>query len=264
MIFNKNQIQKSVLRYPGGKSRAVDFVMDLIPEDTKILVAPFFGGGSIELACASLGIKVYGYDIFNPLVNFWQCAIEDPKKLSKMVQKYHPISKDKFYELQKTQMDIKDKWESATVFFVLNRSSFSGSTLSGGMSPSHPRFNQGAIDRLKYFSIENLVVKNLDFHKAIALPRDKTLMYLDPPYLIKNMIYGNKGDTHRGFDHEGLAELVKKRSSWILSYNDCPEIRKIYSDYTILVPNWKYGMSKDKESKELIILSHDLAKKIKI
>lgn len=251
------KIQKSPLRYPGGKSRAVGYILGLIPQDTKEMVCPFMGGGSIELACASLGIKVHAYDLFKPLVYFWKSLIKDSKQLAKEVYQYHPISKNKFYELQKKIMKSNKK-EQAIMFFVLNRTSFSGSTLSGGMSPNHPRFNPSSIERINNFKIKNLTVDLMDFKESLKKHPD-ILAYLDPPYLIKNTLYGNKGDTHRGFDHQGLFEILKHRKKWILSYNDSPEIRELYRDFKIVTPNWKYGMSTDKSSKEVIILSPDLA-----
>ena len=252
------KLQKSPLRYPGGKSRAVSYILGLIPQNTKEMVCPFMGGGSIELACASLGIKVFAYDIFKPLVYFWKKAIKDPKQLAKEIKKYHPISKNQFYDLQKKIM-ISNKEDQAIMFFVLNRSSFSGSTLSGGMSPDHPRFNLSSIERVLDFEIKNLTVNLMDFKQSLKKHPD-ILAYLDPPYLIKSTLYGHKGDTHRGFDHQGLFEILKHRKKWILSYNDSKEIRELYKDFKIIVPNWKYGMSADKASKEVIILSPDLAK----
>ncbi len=256
MKINK-KIQKSVLRYPGGKSRAVETILKYIPENTKEIVSPFFGGGSIELACASLGMKVYGYDVFSSLVEFWQELLENPNTLVANVQKYLPLTKEQFYQLQKDQINLKTKTERASAFYVLNRSSFSGSTLSGGMSPNHPRFNQNSIDRLKDFKIENLSVDCLDFEDSILLHPDK-LLYLDPPYLIKEALYGKKGDTHKNFNHKKLFELLSGRDNWILSYNDCPEIREMYKDYKIICPEWKYGMSDDKNSREVLIFSKDL------
>jgi DNA adenine methylase len=97
----------------------------------------------------------------------------------------------------------------------------------------------------------------LDFKKSI--PRHKnTLLYLDPPYLIQSKLYGKKGDLHKNFDHYTLAKMLKKRNNWILSYNNSKEIHEMYSDYTILYPDWKYGMSQNKRSREVLILSHDL------
>src|SRR5574338_1606389 len=257
-------IVKSPLRYPGGKSRAVKIISKYIPKNTTELCSPFFGGGSLELACAQNGIRVYGYDSFESLVDFWQLLLSNPKKLANNVQKYRPLKKEKFYDLQKIQLESKSKLERATVFFVLNRTSFSGSTLSGGMASggphNNPRFTKSSIDRLCKFRIKNLIVSLADYTKSI--PRHKNmLLYLDPPYLIQSKLYGKKGDLHKNFDHYTLAKILKKRNSWILSYNNSKEIHELYSGYTILHPDWKYGMSNDKTSREVLILSHDIAKK---
>ncbi|WP_100182953.1 DNA adenine methylase [Candidatus Nitrosotenuis aquarius] len=252
---------KSPLRYPGGKSRAVKIISKYIPKDTTHLCSPFFGGGSLEIYCAQNGIRVYGYDIFGPLVDFWQVLLRNPQKLAASVKKYHPLKKEKFYELQKLQIQSKSKLERASIFFVLNRTSFSGSTLSGGMASggidNNPRFTKSSIEKLRIFRIKNLTVQRLDFKKSI-LRHKKALLYLDPPYLIQSKLYGKKGDLHKNFDHAGLAEILKKRNNWILSYNNSREIHEIYSDYTILYPDWKYGMSNNKKSREILILSHDL------
>jgi DNA adenine methylase len=256
-------IVRSPLRYPGGKSRAVKIISKYIPKGTKELCSPFFGGGSFEIFCAQNGIRVYGYDIFRPLVDFWQILLTDPNTLADSVERYRPLRKERFYELQKIQLESKNKLERATLFFVLNRSSFSGSTLSGGMASggcdNNPRFTKSSIDRLRHFRLENLSVEFADFKDSI--PRHKNmLLYLDPPYLIQSKLYGRKGDLHIGFDHRGLAKLLKKHNSWILSYNNSKEIHDLYSNFVILYPDWKYGMSNNKESREVLILSHDIAK----
>jgi DNA adenine methylase len=255
-------VMRSPLRYPGGKSRAVKIISKYIPKGTKELCSPFFGGGSFEISCTQNGIRVYGYDSFQPLVDFWQILLSNPDKLADSVERYRPLKKEKFYELQKVQMESENKLERATLFFVLNRSSFSGSTLSGGMASggndNNPRFTKSSIERLRQFRLENLSVELADFKKSI--PRHKnTLLYLDPPYLIESKLYGRKGDLHKGFDHEGLAKILKSRDRWILSYNNSKEIHDLYSDYTVLHPDWKYGMSNNKTSSEVLILSHDIA-----
>ena len=84
-------------------------------------------------------------------------------------------------------------------------------------------------------------------------------MYLDPPYDLKNSsLYGNRGSTHRGFNHLLLREVLDEVDSWILSYNDNEEIRKLYADFTIYPLEWKYGMGNTKnttkKSSEVIIL----------
>lgn len=245
---------RSPLRYPGGKFRAVNVICSYIPRNTKKLASPFLGGGSVELACSAQGIKVYGADGFKPLINFWKEAKKDPVLLSERVGKYYPLSKPKFYSLQKGYIQIDDSLEKAAVFFVLNRSSFSGTTLSGGMSPGHPRFNSNAINRLRAFKAINLYIKWADYKNTIHAHADK-LLYLDPPYANGEKLYGAKGDMHEGFNHQELADELKKRDGWILSYNNCSLIRKLYKKFKILKPRWNYGMSVNKKSKELLIIN---------
>lgn len=148
---------KSPLRYPGGKSRAVNTLYGLIEDHLhkkgiENICSPFIGGGSFELFLCNKGYQVHGYDIFTPLIEFWQCMLVNPDKLAGTIEIYHdsydsgvPPAKDQFYTLQKTQHTIEDKWHRAAVFYTLNRSSFSGSTLSGGWSPDYPRFNEASI-----------------------------------------------------------------------------------------------------------------------
>ncbi|BBM89527.1 DNA adenine methylase [Spirochaetota bacterium] len=259
-VFTNNipsRYPHSPLRYPGGKSRAIREILPMIPEDTTVLCSPFLGGASIELACTVKGIRVKGYDIFEPLIDFWQCLLDTPNKLANQVEKYHPLDRKQFYALQKHYTTIKDTLVRAAVFYVLNRSSFSGVTLSGGMSTGHPRFTQSSIERLREFTAHNFLVAKADYRLSIAENQD-AFLYLDPPYRNGQKLYGIKGDAHQSFDHKTLRELLNQRNSWILSYNDCPTIRKWYKDYRILKANWQYGMGSHKKSNEIIIISHDL------
>lgn len=248
---------KPVLRYPGGKTRAVKLIISLIPPNITQLCSPFIGGGSVELACATRGITTTTYDLFLPLVEFWQHLLSEPERLAREIEKYYPLPKAQFYELQKIQHNLDTRLKRAAVFYVLNRCSYSGATLSGGMSPDHPRFTNSSIQRIRDFHNPNIQVHQMDFQDSIPLHKD-TFLYLDPPYLIKNSLYGKNGNTHRDFDHEALLYLLRKRNGWILSYNNCSEILEMYTDYKILFPIWKYGMSNDKNAREVLILSKDV------
>ncbi|HEY2728105.1 MAG TPA: DNA adenine methylase, partial [Parafilimonas sp.] len=251
-----NYSARSPLRYPGGKTRGVEFITQFFPKNLDKLLSPFFGGGSIELSIAAKGTLIYGYDIFSPLVEFWQCLLTQPNQLADAVENFYPLSKENFYKLQYMQTQFKTKLERAAVYYVLNRSSFSGATLSGGMSPNHPRFTLTSIERLKNYFNPNIKVERADFKTSLE-KHPFTFAYLDPPYLIESSLYGKKGNAHRDFNHEELADILKKREHWILSYNDCEEIRKLYKGFHIITPNWKYGMPNDKMSKEVLIFSAD-------
>ena len=252
---------RSPLRYAGGKTRGVKTIMKFIP-DGETICSPFLGGGSVELACADKGMHVYGYDNFKPLVEFWQCILENPGNLADTVQHHYPLPKKKFYEMQKSQGESKSKYERAARFFVLNRASFSGTTMSGGMSPNHPRFTKSSIDRIRHFKADNLCVRHADFKKSIP-KSNGYFLYLDPPYMLDQKLYGKRGDMHAGFDHEGLAEILRERDGWILSYNNSEEVRHMYKDYLFYSPKWSYGMSNDKEARELLVFSHNVSERAK-
>ena len=248
---------KSPLRYPGGKNRAIKAIYACIPQNETKLCSPFLGGASIELACTPK-MQVYGYDVFSPLVDFWQVLMGHPNLLAQRVERYYPLSRSKFYNLQKRYVNLESQVERAAAFYVLNRSSFSGTTLSGGMSPGHPRFTESSIERLRSFKADNFNVECADFREAIPKHED-AFLYLDPPYINGQALYGLKGDTHKDFNHQALADILHKRDRWIMSYNDRDEIRELYKDNPILSVEWIYGMSKNKQSSEILVLSKDLA-----
>ncbi len=254
-FINFNKYPKSPLRFPGGKARAVSAILLLIPSNINELISPFIGGGSIEIALASFGVKVFGFDNFDPLVIFWNELLTNPERLANNAEHYYPLSKVQFYNLQKKTGATP--LESATIFYILNRASFSGATLSGGMTPGHPRFTKSSIEYLRKFKCPNLSVEKQDFRITLQ-EYEEQFLYLDPPYLIKSNLYGKNGNMHKNFNHESLYSILRNREKWVLSYNNCSEIKDIYSDFRIIKPRWKYGMSNDKNSRELIILSNDI------
>ena len=244
---------KSPLRYPGGKTRAVKHILPHIPEDITELCSPFLGGGSLELAVADRGTQVYGYDIFQPLTNFWHHLLRTPMSLSILTDCYRTtngvlrgLTRHDFLQFKQ---DLMSKPATSIVdaakFYALNRSSFSGATLSGGYSKqaAYKRFTNSSILRLWKFEVYNFEVEKAGFKESIPKHPD-AFLYCDPPYMLEknNNLYGKNGDTHAGFDHEGLFNLLNERKGWVLSYNNSPQIRERYKDYKIIEAEWAYGM----------------------
>ena len=75
---------------------------------------------------------------------------------------------------------FKTKIQRAAVYYVLNRSSFSGATLSGGMSPQHPRFTFTSIERLRNYFNPNVSVEKADFKILHAESRSGLFEYANP------------------------------------------------------------------------------------
>ncbi len=231
-------------------------ILKLLPPELDHLCSPFVGGASVELACAAQGVEVFAYDAFQPLVNFWQVLLEDAPALARQVKKHHPISKEKFYRLQRHYFRYRNPRNMAAIFFALNRSSFSGTTLSGGMSDGHPRFTERVIQNLANFKVDGFHVEHADFRQSLKKHKNDFL-YLDPPYANQGKLYGDRGDYHVEFDHKALAAILRSRGSWLLSYNDCETVRELYKGFRFLSPEWAYGMNTSKKSNEVFVLSSD-------
>jgi DNA adenine methylase len=255
-------MSKSPLRYPGGKTRAVKILQTYLNEHYSTrttLLSPFFGGGSFELSCAARGYSVYGNDLFLPLYTFWMVAKSNPTALQESVTATLPVSKEAFLERRRNIVSLSKPLEIATSYFIVNRCSFSGATFCGGYSAeaAEKRLNAAAIRRLGEVNLENVTFSNLDANDfLLEHPEgENTVVYADPPYFIESYIYGKDGDMHENFDHEKFAKTIQTRNDWMVSYNDCPYIRELYSGCRIYSVSWSYGMDNGrKPSTEILIL----------
>ena len=258
----------SPLRYPGGKTRACKIIENVILQHFDItsfdtIISPFFGGGSFEFYMQNkYGVMLIVNDKFTPLYNFWKQVKINKAILCEELREIKAVSKEQFIAYRKTIMDLQANiLQQATQYFVINRCSFSGSTLSGGFSEeaSSKRFTQSSINRIEALDLTNIEIYNEDFYDFVNTytPIDKALLFLDPPYYLesKSKLYGNNGDLHEGFNHNLLFELLTTKKNWVLTYNNCEYIRNLYKDYIILDVNWSYGMNTTKASSEIIIIS---------
>jgi len=257
---------KSPIRYPGGKTRACKklntMLLDHFNMDTfDTIISPFFGGGSFEFYIQNnYNLNIIANDKFKPLYNFWTQAQNNKQKLCKELYKNIHVSKEQFYYYRNNIMTLTDDFTQALYFFIINRCSFSGATLSGGFSEqsSKGRFTPSSIDRINKLNLSKFAIHNLDCIPFIETHfNEKTLMFLDPPYDLKkkSKLYGNKGDMHKSFNHLSLFETIKNKKNWIMTYNNCDYIKKLYHNFIILETNWSYGMNKSKKSSEIVIIS---------
>lgn len=267
---------KSPLRYPGGKTRAIKILNDVLKyfEKPNKLLSPFCGGCSFEFNI-KYNIPVICCDKFEKLIIFWNECKYNKNNLVLNINKYLNdisaiesqktiFSKEKFYEIKNEINNIQNTLLISTYFFILNRCSFGGLTLSGGYSKesAEKRFTENSVKNIKKLSLDNYIFECKDFNDSLNNVENGTLIYCDPPYLLKKSnLYGIKGDLHENFNHiDFFNKITSLNNDWIISYNDCDTIRKLYKDYTIFDVNWKYGMNKMKNSSEIIIISKKITK----
>lgn len=257
---------KSPLRYPGGKSRIARYLVENFPDFAEFR-EPFLGGGSVFIEAKQQfpDKKFWINDAYFDLFKFWQQSQID---VNAMIEKVLNLKvefadgKELYKYLKTNDLDI------ASSFFIFNRITFSGTTLSGGYSESafRGRFTMSSIERLKPLQdlLQNVEITNFDYEKLLDADGENVFLYLDPPYFSaqKSMLYGKKGNLHKNFDYERFAETVKScKHKWLITLDDCEYIRELFKFAKFQPLQFSYGMRNVKENSnqkanELIIKNY--------
>ena len=259
---------KNILRYPGGKSKAVEKIIANIPTNIKEFREPMVGGGSVSLVIKQLfpNIKAKINDLNYDLVCFWKTLRDNHDELIKEIRKIKETYKDgKILYDELMAKNNGNEFERAVRFFVLNRITFSGTVDSGGYSQQafEKRFTNSAIEKLKLVSeiIKDFEITHGDYEKLLFENGDDVFIFLDPPYYTttKSKLYGKNGDLHLNFDHKRFADNMKKcKHLWLITYDDCIEIRKLFGFANILQWELQYGMT-TRKGKELLITKDNMS-----
>ena len=148
----------------------------------------------------------------------------------------------------------------AAMFLKLLRYSYSSSCKSFASQPFDIRKLFGLIKELEN-RMANVVVENQDFETLIKhYDRPDSFFYADPPY------FSSEGMYEVGFgwdDHVRLRDTLKGiKGKFLLSYNDCEEIRELYDGFSLLDFSRTHAMVQryeaGREFKELLIGNYDL------
>jgi len=272
---------KTPLRYPGGKSRACNKMDSHFPDlrSYKEFREPFIGGGSVAIYITKKypNLDIWVNDLYEPLVNFWHqlqmFGVEIKDKLIDLKTSNNTPDKARIlFNSSKIAINDynKNNLERAVAFYIVNKCSFSGLTESSSFSEqaSNSNFSLRGIGKLPAYSklIENWRITNYSYDYLMD-GDTSCFLYLDPPYDIKDNLYGNKGKMHKGFDHDKFAsdcdscfmdqmisynsdQLVKDRfinSKWRTSEFDLTYTMRSVGDY----------MRDQKNRKELLLINYE-------
>jgi len=226
--------QKKTCFFPiiGGKFNLLKTLIPLIPPH-KIYVEVFGGAGSLLLNKSPSRVEVFN-DADGELVNLFLVVRDYPRDFVKR------------FRLMLYSREIYKRWakepfpnnpvERAVRFYYLMRSSFSG--LHDGGWKYNPSRNVAktffrSLKMIPLISrrLRNVQIEHLDFKECLKRwDRSDTFFYLDPPYY--GLQYYRLKFLEK--DHRDLREtLGKTKGKWLLTYNDHPKIRKMYSKYII-------------------------------
>ena len=281
---------KTPLRYPGGKSRACT-KMDMYFPDLRNYTEfcePFLGGGSVAIHVAKKypHLKITVNDLYEPLINFWVQLQQFGDELTEKLVDYknnHPEPPKELRKVDGTEFPAKELFlnakeavndrsldciERAAAFYIVNKCSFSGLTESSSFSKqaSVSNFSLRGIEKLPGFSeiISHWHINQYSYEHLMENVHDGLFMYLDPPYDIKDNLYGNKGSMHKGFDHDQFAfDCAAHDIPMLISYNSDQLVKDRFKDWNVAEFDLTYTMRsvgdymrEQKERKELLLFNY--------
>ena len=277
---------KTPLRYPGGKSRACAKMDQYFPDLRNYVEfrEPFLGGGSVALHVTKKypHLKITVNDLYEPLINFWVQLQTFGEELTKKLQDYkstHPdpvSAKELFLESKEAINNTGlDGIERAAAFYIVNKCSFSGLTESSSFSQqaSISNFSMRGIEKLPGYSelISHWHINQFSYEYLMEnRTHDGIFMYLDPPYDIKDNLYGRKGSMHKGFNHDDFAKVCDKYDiPMMISYNSDQLVKDRFKNWNAAEFDLTYTMRsvgdymrEQKERKELILMNYSVEERI--
>jgi DNA adenine methylase len=239
---------------------------------------PFLGGGSVAIYITKKypNLDIWVNDLYEPLVNFWQqlqmfgTDIKDRLVDLKTANNTPVLAKELFLKA-KGQVNDKDlsSIDRAVAFYIVNKCSFSGLTESSSFSEqaSNSNFSMRGIEKLPGYSkiIEHWRITNYPYNYLMDGNKG-AFMYLDPPYDIKDNLYGNRGSMHKGFDHDKFAaDCDTNNMDQLVSYNSDQLVKDRFKnwntgefDLTYTMRSVGEYMREQKDRKELLLFNYGI------
>ena len=265
--MQKSQIVKSVLRYPGAKGKVIEKFIPFWDIEHVEYREPFAGSGSIFFR-KPLVAKNWLNDLDTDITSVLLAMRDFPNELCDLIKLTVPTV-DFWYKLKNsTPSTILGK---AYRTIVRNRTSYAGilgaNPIGGVLQESEYtidcRWNP---ERLcKYVELcskklKSVKITSYDFNRVIRAKGENVFIVIDPPYYHKGSQLYQVQFTKD--DHYRLVKLLKStKHKFLLTYDDCPEIRKLYDWASIIEESWFYSISnktKRTQGKELFITNYEI------
>jgi DNA adenine methylase len=239
---------------------------------------PFLGGGSVAIHITKKypNLKIWVNDLYEPLVNFWQQLqmfgydLKSELVDYKLAYNTPELARELFL---KSKDHINDKTQSnfnrAVAFYIVNKCSFSGLTESSSFSEqaSNSNFSLRGIYKLPEYSklIAKWRITNYSYDYLMD-GNEGAFLYLDPPYDIKDNLYGNKGSMHKGFDHDKFAaDCDNNYMDQLISYNSDQLVKDRFKNWNAVEFDLTYTMRsvgeymrEQKQRKELLLFNYGI------
>lgn len=249
-----------IIPWIGGKRRLADRIFPLFPAH-ECYVEPFAGGAALFFLRQPAKVEVLN-DINGELVNLYRVVQHHLEEFVRQF-KWALTSRTVFEWLKVTRPETLTDIQRAARFFYLQQNAFGGRVdgQSFGTATTAPPLNLLRIEQNlsdAHLRLSGVYIEHLPWQDIIKrYDREHTLFYLDPPYWETE----GYGVPFEWSQYEQMAELLSSiKGKAIISLNDHPDIRKVFSRYHIESTNIRYtvGGGAGVERGEVLIFSWDV------
>jgi len=267
----------SPLRYPGGKGRLAQYVIDLIEMNGLTgghYVETYAGGAGIAISLLYLeyASHVHLNDVDPAVHAFWRALLDQPESLAKLVRDTPLTLEERDRQKAAYRHADSSTLERGFAMFYLNRVNRSGIIHGGviggnaqaGTYKIDARFNRAELGRriekvasyAPRISLHNMDAADFIRDELPAI-KAKTLVYLDPPYYANgSRLYRN---TYKHADHAKIAGMVGAiPHQWIVSYDNAPEVCALYGKYRQQTFGLGYSANARYKGTEVMVFSDRL------
>lgn len=263
----------SPLRYPGGKSALAGLlgqVRRLNGLGNRAIAEPFAGGAgaSLSLLYREETREIYVNDADPAIHDFWWALVNRPNSFLAMLSKTR-VSMAEWYRQRHVYRHPRQISRLRRGFsaFYLNRCNRSGIIVNGGPIGGVNQAGKWKLDaRFNKPDLRRRCEKVAEYRDRIhvsardgiefigSLNAESTFFFVDPPYFLKGKtLYLNALDEEY---HAALAAQLKcmTDTAWVLTYDDCPEICRMYRGWaTIRRFSLRYAAADRRSGKEVLI-----------
>jgi DNA adenine methylase len=269
----------SPLRYPGGKNKLAAFIAKICVDNciNGHYVEPYSGGASVALYLLLEGFvqKITINDKDRSIYAFWHSILNNTTQFCERIRNVE-ITTEEWIK----QREVQANKEKANLFdlgfstFFMNRTNRSGIINGGAIGGTNQtgdylidcRFNKiDLIDRIRVIASRK---KDIRLYKKDAVKLieqiqseskdNNVIFYFDPPYYLKaSSLYLNH---YKAEDHKAVSESIKKIKNirWVVSYDNVPEIKSLYSECQKKEFSFKHTAYKIRTGNEILFFSKSI------
>ena len=268
---------KSPFRYPGGKAYLLPEIGAAIqssPAKIKYYAEPYAGGAGAAVELLALGLvdKVYLNDADRRIASAWDAILRQSDRFISLIEstKLDIETWNYYNRIVKNPNLAESSLELGFATFFMNRTNRSGIVLGAGPIGGYEQkgdwhlgarfYRDTMVQRVRWLAERQsqISIANMDGVKFIrsfpARKARKTFFFIDPPYVgAGSRLYLNTMNEEKHAELAKAMERKKSVSSWLMTYDDCPLVRYLYTNFSIERSQIRYSLQRKRTENEIKI-----------